>query len=59
MNITYCNNECIIGKLVREKLLKENNSVFDAAFDFNYFAENCFKSCTYKEAHIKQEEITK
>lgn len=57
MDITYCNNNCSTGMTARDKFLAKNSSVFDAAFDFNYFVENCFKSCPYKDAHTKQEEI--
>jgi hypothetical protein len=57
LDITYCNNNCTIGIAARDKFLAQNNSVFDAAFDFNCFVENCFKSCPHKEAHMKQEEI--
>lgn len=51
MNINYCNNCCPIGKAAKDVFLEINNSAFDAAFDFRYFAENCFKTCHCKNEH--------
>lgn len=46
MDITYCCESCSIGKAASEKFLASNNSAFDAAIDFQYFVEDCYKSCT-------------
>lgn len=54
MDITYCYEHCQIGKAASEKFLEQNNSVFDAAFDFNYFVEKCFDTCQYKNKHTKE-----
>ena len=51
MDITYCYEKCQIGKAAAKALLETNNSAFDAATDFNSFAENCFSRCPYKVAH--------
>ena len=48
MNIEYCNNECQIGVAAKNLFLNLNNSAFDAVFDFQHFAENCFKVCPFK-----------
>lgn len=58
MDVSYCDNNCVIGMAARDKFLYMNNSVFDAAIDFNNFVENCFKTCPYKEAHNKIKENT-
>lgn len=55
MDITYCNDECPIGKVAREKFLADNNSALDAAMDFRFFTDNCFKACLYKAEHLKRE----
>ena len=54
MDITYCNNECAIGKATRENFLEINNSALDAVIDFWAFTENCFKNCPYKDKHTKE-----
>ncbi len=46
-DITYCGECCEIGKVAKEECLANNNSVFDAASDFWYFTENCFKTCSH------------
>ena len=56
MYITYCNTGCTIGKAARDKFLMANNSIFDAVMDFNFFTENCAKSCPYKELANKNKE---
>lgn len=58
MDITYCNTKCAIGISARKAFLDENDSVFEAAADFNYFIEDCYESCPHKEVHIKQKETT-
>ena len=49
--ISYCYEKCITGRQAAEKYLRENNSVSDAAIDFQYFVEDCYKNCPYKDAH--------
>ena len=56
MDIKYCYEQCETGKAAGEKFLDINNSVFDAAFDFNCFVETCFKTCPYIQEHIKKED---
>ena len=51
MNITYCNDKCSIGQAASQKFLSINNSAFDAAMDFRFFVDNCFKSCPHKAEH--------
>jgi hypothetical protein len=53
LDITYCYEECPIGKAACEELLKLNNSAIDAAIDFDIFTENCFKTCLHKNMHEK------
>ena len=55
LNIEYCNNNCPIGRAAREYFLENNNSAFDAAYDFRSFASNCFKACQLKSMHSKCE----
>ena len=52
MNLNYCNYHCPIGIVAREKFLDENNSAYDAAIDFYFFAKDCFKTCKYKDKHV-------
>lgn len=54
MDITYCNDECSIGRAARDEFLAINNSAFDAAFDFRRFVNNCVKTCPHKDAHALQ-----
>lgn len=56
MDITYCNDECPIGKAARDEFLNLNNSAYDAAMDFRFFTDNCFKTCPYKAIHLKREQ---
>lgn len=53
MDNSYCNEKCAIGKAAREIFLAKDNSVLDAAHDFQAFVENCFKACPYKSKHNK------
>ena len=53
MNIEYCNNCCETGKAARDRFLRENNSAFDAAFDFRIFTKKCFETCSFKEKHFE------
>ena len=46
MNITYCYEKCPIGKTASERFLQQNNSVLDAVTDFQFFTEECAKTCT-------------
>ena len=54
MNIKYCYEKCDIGQTASDKFLKLSNSVIDAAIDFNFFTENCFKTCPYTQEHTKK-----
>ena len=45
-NIEYCYTLCEKGKAMGEKFLKENNSAFDAALDFQLFVKDCTQTCT-------------
>lgn len=56
MNISYCYEQCQVGKAAAEKFLKENNSVIDAATDFGFFTDKCYKTCQYKEKHQENKE---
>ena len=56
MNFNYCYKCCEVGKAAAAKILAESDSVSDAAIDFQYFIEDCFKTCPYKEAVLKAEE---
>lgn len=51
MNIEYCDKQCPIGIAARNKFLDENNSAYDAAIEFHFFTDNCFKTCVQKEFH--------
>ena len=57
MDITYCNDTCLIGKAARETFLDANNSVFDAVIDFRYFTKNCYLTCPHKAAHCKAKQV--
>ena len=55
MDYSYCDKQCPIGIEARNKFLAKNDSVFDAAMDFYFFTEECFKTCPQKELHkVKQ-----
>jgi hypothetical protein len=54
LNIRYCDKCCQKGIEARRKFLDENNSAYDAAMDFMWFTEECFKTCPYKEMHTKE-----
>ena len=56
MDITYCYEKCTIGKAASEKFLNINNSAIDAAFDFQYFTENCLKACPYQQVHVNNKD---
>ena len=55
MNIGYCNDSCKIGQAASKECLESNNSAFDAALDFRFFVENCFKTCPYKDQPLVKE----
>ncbi len=54
MNITYCDKNCLIGKEKSKEFLDSNNSAYDAAMDFMWFVEECFKTCPYKDKHTEE-----
>lgn len=37
--------ECKIAEEMKEKLLEESESVFDAVYDYEKFIEECKKNC--------------
>jgi hypothetical protein len=51
MDISYCYKYCSIGKAKSTMLLNKNDSVFDAAVDFQEFVTKCFETCKYKDKH--------
>lgn len=51
MDIEYCYKKCKKGKNNSDRFLKENNSVYDAAIDFWFFVDDCFKTCPHKDCH--------
>ena len=51
MDIKYCYETCAKGQEVAKKLIWDCESVFDAAFDFECFTKECFKTCPYKQFH--------
>lgn len=53
MDINYCNKKCTIGQAASNKFLDINNSAYDAAMDFRFFVDNCFKTCPHKAEHVK------
>ena len=54
MNIKYCNNKCTKGIEMRNKFLDAQNSAYDAALDFEWFAKKCFETCPYKDKHTEE-----
>ena len=57
MNIRYCNKYCHIGREKSREFLNNNNSAYDAALDFVWFTEECFKTCPYKAEHDDNVEV--
>lgn len=55
MNLRYCIDKCPIGIRTKEEFLNKNDSVYDAAMDFQRFTEKCFETCIYKNKHIDEE----
>ena len=55
MDITYCHKKCCIGQQKSDEFLNRNNSAYDAAVDFWFFVDECFKTCPYATEHNKQE----
>ena len=53
-NIEYCNKYCEKGRKASAEFLDSNNSAYDAALDFMWFTDECFKTCPYKDKHIKE-----
>ena len=54
MNCSYCDKVCPIGRQASKDFLDSNNSAYDAAMDFLAFVENCFRTCPYKDKHLKE-----
>lgn len=55
MKFVYCYKECGRGQIEADHLLKTSDSIRDAVIDFEYFIENCFKTCPYREAVLAAE----
>jgi hypothetical protein len=55
VNINYCGKKCSIGKEKSNIFLNKNNSAYDAAMDFVWFTEECFRTCPFKDKHTKQD----
>lgn len=55
MNLNFCDTECPIGTKAKEELLNKRNSAFDAAIDFNYFIDECIKTCPFKKVVEEKE----
>ena len=51
MEFSYCYFKCEKGSSCAKELISNCESVFDAAFDFDCFVKECFKTCPYKEFH--------
>ena len=49
----YCDTQCSKGIEARNKFLDSRNSAYDAAMDFMWFTEECFKTCPHKDKHLK------
>ena len=56
MEIDYCNEHCLIGQAAKTVFLGIDDSAYDAVMDFNYFVENCFKTCPFKLEHNKMKD---
>lgn len=41
----YCANECPIGKVKKDEILRSSDSAIFAAFDMRRFVDQCFKTC--------------
>ncbi len=54
LNISYCDKQCKKGAEARNIFLNQNNSAYDAAMDFVWFTEECFKTCPYKDKHMEE-----
>ena len=54
LDITYCYEKCEVGQAAAKRFLDLNNSAFDAATDFRFFTDNCFKTCPNKKEHAKE-----
>ena len=55
MDIQYCYEHCEKGNDFAKKAILDDESVFDAAFDFECFTKECFKTCPYKQFHKKED----
>lgn len=49
IDIKYCDKKCPKGMKASKEFLDNNNSAYDAALDFMWFTEECFKTCPYKD----------
>ena len=53
VDMTYCDKKCPIGMKASREFLDNNNSAYDAALDFCFFVEECFKTCPCREIYNK------
>lgn len=51
MDIKYCYEKCEKGRTKAKDLIWRCESMFDAAFDFEYFCKDCFINCPFKDSH--------
>lgn len=51
VDIEYCYESCEKGREFAKKAVWECESIFDAAFDFECFTKECFKTCPHKQFH--------
>ena len=49
LDISYCYEQCELGRAAVKRYLDTCESVFDAAVDFNNYYMLCVKTCPYKE----------
>lgn len=54
MDLKYCYEKCEKGQVAANELIWRSESVFDAAFDFEYFCKDCFETCPYKQYHKEE-----
>lgn len=56
-NIEYCHGHCEKGRKASADFLNNNNSAYDAALDFMWFTDECFKTCLHKDKHTKESKL--
>lgn len=48
-DITYCVEQCSLGREQAQQFLKENESISDAAIDMQMFVETCKKTSCHQD----------